>query len=213
MEPKQIVIVGAGTYSETVIELAEACDLRPIALYDDDRSKHGETLCGIPILGSVDNMLAGCVEGRAFAVAIGNNSVRRRIASRIRSLGGNTPPLVHPTATISPSAVLNQGIIVQAGAVIWTKAVIENDCILSPNTVIAHHSVIQEGTLVSMLAAVGSSIVVECEAFIGMGATVMTGVRRVGRGAIIGAGAMVIHDVPPGTVVAGVPAKELRERS
>ncbi len=212
METEGISIVGAGTYGETVIELAKACGLRPIAVYDDNRYKHGGILCGFPILGSVDDMLASYVEGRAFAVAIGNNSVRRRIATKIRSLGGITYSLVHPTATISPSAVLNQGLIIQAGAVVWTKAVIENDCILSPNTVIAHHSVIQEGTLVSTLAAVGSSIVVEREAFIGMGATVMTGVRRVGRGAIIGAGAVVIHDVSPGTVVAGVPAKELQKR-
>ncbi|MEM9901850.1 MAG: DapH/DapD/GlmU-related protein [Pseudomonadota bacterium] len=49
------------------------------------------------------------------------------------------------------------------------------------------------------------------DVWIGHGATVMPGVN-VGTGAVIGAGAVVTKDVPPYTVVAGVPAKPLRRR-
>jgi len=209
MESREIIIVGAGSYSETVIELAEACGFQPIALYDDDEAKIGCELFGIRIAGSVDDMLKSPINGRYFAAAIGSNSARRRILTKIRSLGGITPSLVHPRATISPSAALNHGVLVQSGSVVWTRVTVENDCILSPNTVIAHHSLIQEGCLISTLASVGSSVIVEQDTFIGMGATIMTGVQRVGRGSIVGAGAVVIHDVPPGAVVAGVPAKPI----
>lgn len=54
-----------------------------------------------------------------------------------------------------------------------------------------------------------SKIVVEDDAWIGAHVTILPGVR-VGRGAIIGAGAVVLRDVPPGAIVAGVPAKVLR---
>jgi UDP-2-acetamido-3-amino-2,3-dideoxy-glucuronate N-acetyltransferase len=48
--------------------------------------------------------------------------------------------------------------------------------------------------------------VVRCRASLGSGAIVMCGVE-IGQGAMVGAGALVTHDVPPGSVVAGVPAR------
>ena len=47
---------------------------------------------------------------------------------------------------------------------------------------------------------------------IGVGAKVL-GPIRVGRGAVIGANAVVLHDVPPGAVVVGIPARVLRIES
>jgi len=53
-------------------------------------------------------------------------------------------------------------------------------------------------------------IVVEENAWIGAGAIILDGVR-VGKGAVVGAGAVVTDDVPPHTVVAGVPARVVRD--
>jgi acetyltransferase-like isoleucine patch superfamily enzyme len=52
-------------------------------------------------------------------------------------------------------------------------------------------------------------IVVEDDVWIGAGAILTDGVR-VGRGAVVAAGAVVTADVPPHTVVGGVPARVLR---
>ena len=52
--------------------------------------------------------------------------------------------------------------------------------------------------------------IVEDRASIGSGAVVLGGVR-IGAGALIGAGAVVTHDVAPGEVVAGVPARPLMQ--
>jgi acetyltransferase-like isoleucine patch superfamily enzyme len=49
---------------------------------------------------------------------------------------------------------------------------------------------------------------VEDEVSIGSGAVIMGGVR-IGRGALVGAGAVVTRDVPPGSTIAGVPGKEI----
>jgi acetyltransferase-like isoleucine patch superfamily enzyme len=52
-------------------------------------------------------------------------------------------------------------------------------------------------------------IVVEDDVWIGAGAVITDGVR-VGRGAVVAAGAVVTKDVPPHTVVAGVPARVVK---
>lgn len=54
-------------------------------------------------------------------------------------------------------------------------------------------------------------IVVGDDAWIGYGATVLSGVH-IGQGAVVAAGAVVTHDVPPYAIVGGVPAKLIRYR-
>ena len=55
------------------------------------------------------------------------------------------------------------------------------------------------------------NIVIEDDVWIGFGAVIMSGVR-IGKGAVIAAGAIVTKNVPPYTIVGGVPAKALKKR-
>jgi acetyltransferase-like isoleucine patch superfamily enzyme len=54
-------------------------------------------------------------------------------------------------------------------------------------------------------------VVIDDDADIGIGAILLPGVT-VGKGAVVGAGAVVTNDVPPYAVVAGTPARVLRYR-
>lgn len=55
------------------------------------------------------------------------------------------------------------------------------------------------------------SIIIEDDVWIGSNSVILSGVK-IGRGAIIGAGSVVTKDVEPYTIVAGNPAKKIRER-
>ncbi len=55
-------------------------------------------------------------------------------------------------------------------------------------------------------------IIIEDDVWLGFGVIVLDGVR-IGKGSVIGAGAVVTHDIPGGSVAAGIPAKVLRVRN
>lgn len=59
-------------------------------------------------------------------------------------------------------------------------------------------------------AIVASPVVIEDDVWIGAKATILKGVR-IGRGAIVAAGAVVVSDVAPFTLVGGVPSRVIRE--
>ena len=58
--------------------------------------------------------------------------------------------------------------------------------------------------------ASATPVVIEDDVLIGANAVVLEGVR-VGRGAVVAAGAVVVEDVPAGAVVAGVPARVIKQ--
>jgi acetyltransferase-like isoleucine patch superfamily enzyme len=55
------------------------------------------------------------------------------------------------------------------------------------------------------------AVIIENDVWIGFGVTILAGVK-IGNGAVVASGAVVIKDVPPYTIVGGVPAKEIRKR-
>jgi maltose O-acetyltransferase len=61
-------------------------------------------------------------------------------------------------------------------------------------------------------AETGGPVLIESYAYVGSHAIVLPGVV-VGRGGVVGAGSVVTRDVPPYTLVAGSPARVVRERS
>lgn len=56
---------------------------------------------------------------------------------------------------------------------------------------------------------VGKPVVIEDHAWLGAHSVILPGIT-IGRGAVVGAGAVVTKDVPPRTIVAGAPAKVIR---
>ena len=127
-------------------------------------------------------------------------------------------------AFVAPNATVIGQVAVAAGASIWYGAVVRADV---EKIEIGERTNIQDGailhgdpgqpTILEECVTIGHRAVVhgayiERGSLIGIGAVVMDGVR-VGTGSIIGAGAIVTKDVPPFSLVVGVPAKRLREIS
>jgi carbonic anhydrase/acetyltransferase-like protein (isoleucine patch superfamily) len=135
-------------------------------------------------------------------------------------------PDIDPEAWIAPGVVLLGNITVRRGANIWYGCVLRSD-MDGAEIVIGENTNIQDGTVVhvdvNMPCRVGARVtvghgavlhaaIVEDDALIGMGATVLSE-AKVGKGSVVAAGAVVPErmEIPPGVLVAGVPAKVRRE--
>ncbi len=135
------------------------------------------------------------------------------------------PPVdISQAAFVAANAVVVGFVEVGAGASIWYGAVVRGDV---ERIVIGERTNIQDGailhgdpgqvTLLEDSVTVGHRAVIhaahiERGSLIGIGAVILDGVR-VGTGSIIGAGSIVTKDVPPFSLVVGVPAKRVREVS
>lgn len=205
---KDCIIIGAGTYGQVYFEyLKEFYNV--IGFYDDDSSLHGQLIGNVKVKGSVQDALNNESDCSVF-VPIGNNPVRVRILKEFEKSGFEIPSFIHTQTIIHSSVKIGRAVYILPGTNIMPLTEIGDYSMISIGSNIIHHTSLEEGVFVSNGCNVGANILIKKLAYIGMGATIMTGVKYVGESSLIGAGAVVIKDVPDNAVVAGVPAKILK---
>ena len=95
-----------------------------------------------------------------------------------------------------------KSIVIDAmGAVLGGRATVGKNCHIGAGTVLA--GVVEPAS--------ATPVIIEDDVMIGANAVVLEGVR-VGKGAVVAAGAVCVEDVPAGAVVAGVPARVIKMR-
>jgi len=112
----------------------------------------------------------------------------------------------------SPAAQIDgyaAGTIYFPGVQVGDNVIIGRHVHIEYNAVISHGCTLGNFVTVCPGAVLAGEVTVEDRAFIGANATVIHGGITIGRDAVVGAGAVVTKDVPPGATVAGVPARIL----
>ncbi|MER1984580.1 MAG: 2,3,4,5-tetrahydropyridine-2,6-dicarboxylate N-acetyltransferase [Solibacillus sp.] len=119
--------------------------------------------------------------------------------------------IIRDQVTIGDQAVIMMGAVINIGAEIGAKTMIDMGAILGGRATVGANCHIGAGTVLAGVVEPPSAlpVVIEDDVVIGANAVVLEGVR-VGRGAVVAAGAIVISDVEPNTVVGGVPARVLK---
>ena len=209
IKKSKCVIVGAGTYGEVYASyLLEMYDV--IGFVDDDENKWGTSILDIEILGDL-NFLYESISRDVFVfVPLGNNDIRIAILEKLIKNGFSVPSFIHPDANIHKTVSLGQAVYILPGSRIMPLVVIKDFVMISLGVNIAHHSVLENGCFLSQGSNIGASITLKLKSYIGIGATIMTGVKSLGVSCLIGAGSVVIRDVENNAIVVGNPGKIIK---
>lgn len=209
------VIIGAGTYGEVYLAYLQEAGVEIVGFLDDDPKFEGKEVRGVPVLGGISALESlKDTEGiEAVYCPLGNNVLRVKFLSYARELGYNTPNYIHPSVIISPNVTIGEGVYILLGTTIMPHTVIKDFVMISMGVHLAHHNVLDEGVFLSTGCNFGASIHAHKYAYCGISSTIMTGLHELGEDCLIGAGAVVIRDVEPKAVMAGVPAKVLKYKS
>jgi sugar O-acyltransferase (sialic acid O-acetyltransferase NeuD family) len=214
MQPRELILLGAGGHASVVAESAIAAGWRIIGYCADEPTR--ETGClalGVPWLGPVERpsgdgerMLGG---GTKVHAAVGDAKLRERWCARF-------PPeklasIVHPGCWISPSATIGPGAYVGAFAVVNATASIGVSAIINTSAIVEHGVRVGGWAHIAPRAVLAGLAEVGERALVGAGSVVLPFVK-IGHDAIVGAGAVVHRDVAASLTVAGTPAKPLRQQ-
>ena len=121
--------------------------------------------------------------------------------------------LIRENVTIGKSAVIMMGAVINIGAIIGEGTMIDMGAVLGGRATVGKNCHVGAGAVLAGVIEPASAkpVIVEDGVLIGANAVVIEGVH-IGKGAVVAAGAVVIEDVPENAVVAGCPARVIKQK-
>ena len=203
---QRVVILGGSGHAKVVIDILQSRGdiqlegyLAPV--------EEAPALCGTPWLGN-DNSLPMLLEQgvRTAFVAIGDNALRKERMEVLLRMGYRLINAISPHATVSRHATLGAGISVMPGAVINAEANLGDGVIVNTNASVDHDCLIGAFCHVAPGCSLAGRVRVGEGAFLGTQTAVIPGIS-IGAWATVGAGSVVIRDLPDNATAFGIPAR------
>lgn len=214
--PKDIIIFGAGGQGREVLQLISQINATKLEWnclgWIDDGVEAGTVVAGLPVLGGLE-VLNRWPKPVAVAMAIAWPSTKAKIVHQLSAHQLSFPSLIHPEVLLEKDEVrLGKGTIITQGCRFTVNIDIGDFVLLNIGTVVTHD--VQVANFCSVMPSVNLSgaVHLEQQVYVGTGTQIIQGLN-IGTGTIIGAGSVVISDLPAHCTAVGVPARVVKHRS
>jgi sugar O-acyltransferase (sialic acid O-acetyltransferase NeuD family) len=209
--PEDLVIVGAGGSAGDIAGMVEHINQRKarwrlVGFLDDDAAKHGCSIAGYPVLGSI--AAAADFPDCRFVVGMAHyrrRFIRRTVVERMGLPAERFATLIHPMSSVSRRAKVGAGTIVFENAVVSHGATLGNHVYVGQLCYVGHDAVIEDWATMAPGSGICGGGRLCSGAYAGARSTIRDGVT-IGAGALVAIGSVVIHDVGPDEMVIGNPA-------
>lgn len=206
-----LIVFGAGGHGRVAADAAlRSGAFRGTVAGDRNPSAWGtDLLPGVPVLAL--DALAALPGPLAMHVAIGGNAMRRQEAE---ALAAELPrarlaTIVHPHASVAATARIAPGCLLAAQCVIGPMAELGAGVIVNHGAVVDHDCIVAPWAHIAPGVKLGGAVRVDDAALLGAGSTVLRNLH-VGRDATLGAGAVLLQDLPENQTWGGIPARPLQ---
>lgn len=203
-----VVIFGTGDAAEIAHYCFVQAGRRVVGFCVDAAYLSAGMFRGLPVLAFEQVTATFPPASHDGFVAVGYrrlNRARAEKAAAMRDAGYRLASCFSPQAICCADLQHGDNCFVMEGAILQPGVQLGRNVIVWSGAHVAHHSTIGDDTFLAPRVALAGRVVVEERCFLGINATVRDHVR-IGRDSVIGAGAVVLHDVPPGSLVLPPPA-------
>lgn len=205
---RSIVIVGAGRQAaETYFLLVDIGQQNNIMGFAIDKREGKEEFFGVKIW-EVDELINTYSEKKnkpEILVAIGTIKDNKKLTGRFKEAGFSFFSAVNQQINIDRQKFIGKGVTIAQGAILTCNVSVGNYAIINIGCLISHDCIIGDHVNISPGCNLAGHVTLEDDVFVGIGASFIPHVT-VGKGSIIAAASCVTKDVPPYSLVAGVPA-------
>jgi sugar O-acyltransferase (sialic acid O-acetyltransferase NeuD family) len=203
---KKIIIVGS--FLE-IIELAEDSGYEIIGFIDNNKTgfyRNYKILSSDDYVDELDQDLKKI----PLIITPDKPQKREKLYSYYLSQGFKFSSLISTSSKISKSATIGEGTVVQFGVNVSSEVYIGKFVKLNTYCNIMHNSVVGDFTTIAPNAVVLGNVKIGKNCYIGSNATILPNIE-ISDDVVVGAGAVVTKNVPPFSIVAGNPAKILKQ--
>jgi sugar O-acyltransferase (sialic acid O-acetyltransferase NeuD family) len=205
---RKIILVGG---FHQIIELCEDENIDIIGIIDNNI--HSKSFMGYMVLGGDDDAysLYNQYKDTPILVTPDNPLLKKKLVLFYESIGYKITNLISSKALISRYALIgDRGVIIYPNVRVSTNANINNYVRLHYNSFIGHDTVIDSFSNVAPCSVVLGRVTIGRNVYIGANSTILPGVK-INDNAVVGAGTVVIGDIPKSEVWAGNPAKKIKD--
>ena len=208
---KKSIIVGAGGHCRVILSILKFYnDYEAVGIADRNNHFFGEIINDLSIKYTWNDFVSIKEKGIDYAfIAVGSNDERISLYKKLKAIEFRIPNLIHPTALLETDIKLGDGNVICLGARISTLVSIGSNCVVYSGTIIDHEVNIGNNVYIASGCLIAGRVKIENNVFIGIGVTIKEKVT-VGEGSVIGAGSVVLKDIPSNSIVAGIPARNIK---